>query len=153
MTRITGLLVLLTFCTVLAACGGGTMGSSGSQNNVGPTAITNASSAATMTNRWASPSCAVQVALATNGEFRFAVTDTSGTTYSGGGTWVASGKDSATINFGGAGIFFLSVGSLAGIHGSTSQKSFTSVVTILSSNGTQGSGTCTFSLVDGAISL
>ena len=141
---------LLVCVSQVVSCGGGG-GGRASQITVGPNAILNGGSASTANSHWSS-NCFVQVELAANGDFRFAVTDTSGTTFSGGGTWTASGTDSATMNSGAPGLqgFFV-VTSLTQISGSTSSGHFTAGVIVANTNGQQNLGTCSFTLQNGVI--
>jgi len=132
------------------SCGGS--GGAQTNNTVGPTAVLNGSTIVSSKNYWAAPNCGVKVELASDGGFRFGVTDTSSTTSSGGATWTASGTDGAVINFGTGLGGFVWVSSLIHISGSTSSKAFSADVTVTDSSATsQNLGTCSFTLQTGSI--
>src|SRR5438477_3748380 len=130
--------------TALATCCGG--GSHSQQGpTAGPTAILNGSTLATVNSHWVAQNCGVKVELAANGEFRSAVTDTSGTTHSSSGTWTASGTNSADT--GGS---FGWVNRLTNISGSTSSQTFSAGVDVYL-NYQQSLGTFTITLQPGGL--
>ena len=139
MIGVGALSVLIPLAT---SCGGG---SSHTQNTVGPAAIINGVTLATVNSNWAAQNCSVKVELAANGEFRSDVRDTSGITTSSSGTWTPSGANSATTTGGGAW-----VDQLTNISGSTSSRAFSAGVGVYDTY-QQNLGTCTFTLQSGAL--
>lgn len=149
----TALHIRRSFCSVtilmLAGCGGG----SGSDSTItaGPRAVLNGSSLSSDKSHWSS-NCGTQVELAADGGFKWAVTDTTGTTSSGSSNWSASSGNGAVINFGGTSLGGFSwVTDLTNISGSAASKHFTSGVDVADANGSQNLGTCSFDLQAGAI--
>ena len=139
----TGALAPLAFLG--SSCGGGSSHPQNSpQNTIGPTAILNGSALASVNSHWVA-NCAVQVELAANGEFRSAVTDVSGTTYSSSGNWAASGTSDANASG-----YYCWVTELKNISGSTSSQTFSAGV-YLYCGSSQYLGVCSFNLQSGAI--
>jgi len=142
--------LVTTLVFALLSCGGGGGGNNGANPAItsGPRAILNGSSLATATSYWISQNCSVKVAVAADGGLKATVTDTSGTTYTSGGTWTAADNNGLTVSESGGSVY---LSRMSNISGSTSAGSFSAgLVFSVQSTGDQNIGPCTFSLQQGS---
>ena len=149
MNRIAAVILvgLLLVTPMMTGCG-----NSGQKLTQGPNAVLNGGSIASATSHWVAQACGVQVEITSDGGFYSVVTDTSNTTWSGVGTWTASGANGlVTSGFGAEGFFW--VAELANISGSTSSGAFAAVTTVDGTGTQQTLGNCMFALQQGAIQI